>query len=70
MLIGVSSSTLCEYVVGEYTGKLWEVVSSQEASKNVNYRTGKRGLGDYEWGREMRARSYHRRWIDITGTVI
>lgn len=51
-------------MVGEYTGKLWEVVSSQEASKNVNYKTGKRGLGDYEWGREMRARSYHRRWIE------
>lgn len=32
-----------------------EGVSSQEASRNVNYRLGKRGLGDYEWGRKVRA---------------
>lgn len=61
MLIGVSSSTLCKYVVGEYTGKLWEVVSSQEASRNVNYRTGKGGLATYEGGREMRTKSCNRR---------
>lgn len=37
-----------------YTEKLWEGVSSQEALRNVNYRTGERALGT-EWDREMRA---------------
>lgn len=61
MLIGISSSTLCDYVVGEYTEKLWEGVSSQEALRDVNYEQGE-GPGDCEWDREMRAGNWGRKW--------